>query len=84
MFNNFLHTSPKKDALGSTPSLSLITVHVLAADLQMLRTTHTDCLLFLRYFLQVAATGHLVLSVLSSKDTKNCHLWCLHRQNQLE
>lgn len=80
MFNNFLHRSPKKNALGTTPSLSLIKMHVLAADLQMLCTTDTGCLLFCAasYKWQPQDT------VLSSKDTKNCHLWCLLRQNQLE
>lgn len=45
MFNNFLHSYPKKNALGSAPSLSLIKMHLLAADLQTLCTTDAGCLL---------------------------------------
>lgn len=84
MFNIFLHRSPKKNALGSAPSLSLIKMHLLAADLQMLCTTDAGCLLVLCYFLQAAAMGHLPLFVLSSKDTKNRCLQCLQGQKQLE
>lgn len=39
MSNNFLHRSPKKNALGSAPSLSLIKMYLLAANLQTLCTT---------------------------------------------